>query len=78
MGKRIKPGYRALFHGPPGTGKTLTAALLGQMAKREVFRVDLSMVISKFIGETEKNLANLFAKAENKDWILFFDEADAS
>ena len=77
MGKRIKPGYRALFHGPPGTGKTLTAALLGQVAKREVFRVDLSMVISKFIGETEKNLANLFAKAENKDWILFFDEADA-
>lgn len=77
MAKRIKPGYRALFHGPPGTGKTLTAALLGKHTGREVYRIDLSMVISKFIGETEKNLANLFAKAENKDWILFFDEADA-
>lgn len=77
MHKRVKPGYRALFHGPPGTGKTLTAALLGKHTGREVYRVDLSMVISKFIGETEKNLANLFAKAENKDWILFFDEADA-
>ncbi|MCK5104879.1 MAG: ATP-binding protein, partial [Cyclobacteriaceae bacterium] len=41
------------------------------------YKIDLSMVVSKFIGETEKNLANLFDKAENKDWILFFDEADA-
>lgn len=77
MGKRVKPGYRALFHGPPGTGKTLTASLLGKRTERDVYRVDLSMVISKYIGETEKNLAALFAKAENKDWILFFDEADA-
>ncbi|MCC7507063.1 MAG: ATP-binding protein [Saprospiraceae bacterium] len=66
-----------MFHGPPGTGKTLTAALLGKYTGRDVYRVDLSMVISKFIGETEKNLSNLFDKAENKDWILFFDEADA-
>lgn len=77
MKKRLKQGYRALFHGPPGTGKTLTAALLGKQTGRDVYRIDLSMVISKFIGETEKNLSNLFAKAENKDWILFFDEADA-
>lgn len=77
MGKRVKPGYRALFYGPPGTGKTLTASLLGKENARDVYRVDLSMVISKYIGETEKNLAALFAKAENKDWILFFDEADA-
>lgn len=77
MGKRIKPGFRALFHGPPGTGKTLTANLLGKHTNREVFRVDLSMVVSKFIGETEKNLATLFDKAEHKDWILFFDEADS-
>lgn len=77
MHKRVKPGYRALFHGPPGTGKTLTASLLGKRTVRDVYRVDLSMVISKYIGETEKNLATLFAKAENKDWILFFDEADA-
>ena len=75
--KRLKPGYRVLFYGPPGTGKTLTATLLGKFAERPVYRVDLSMVVSKFIGETEKNLANLFARAENKDWILFFDEADA-
>lgn len=66
-----------MFHGPPGTGKTLTASLLGKYAGKDVYKVDLSMVVSKFIGETEKNLANLFAKAENKDWILFFDEADA-
>ena len=77
MRRIIKPGYRALFHGPPGTGKTLTAALLGKLTRRDVFRIDLSMIISKFIGETEKNLAHLFDRAENKDWILFFDEADA-
>ncbi len=77
LGNRIKPGYRALFHGPPGTGKTLCAMLIGQRTKLEVFRIDLSMVVSKFIGETEKNLARLFDKAQNKGWILFFDEADA-
>lgn len=77
MHRQLKPGYRALFHGPPGTGKTLTASLLGKYTGKDVYRIDLSMVISKFIGETEKNLANLFNKAENKDWILFFDEADA-
>lgn len=77
MSKKIKPGYRALFFGPPGTGKTLTATLLGKYTGRDVFRVDLSMVVSKFIGETEKNLSQLFSKAENKNWILFFDEADA-
>jgi hypothetical protein len=75
--KRIKPGYRALFYGPPGTGKTLTATLLGKYSQRPVFRVDLSMVVSKYIGETEKNLSTLFEKAEHKDWVLFFDEADA-
>lgn len=77
MQDRIKPGYRVLFHGPPGTGKTLAATLLGKYTGKDVYKIDLSMVISKFIGETEKNLANLFAKAENHDWILFFDEADA-
>ncbi|MEM7655082.1 MAG: ATP-binding protein [Bacteroidota bacterium] len=77
MKRRLKPGFRALFHGPPGTGKTLTAALLGKFTNKPVYKVDLSMVVSKFIGETEKNLSRLFARAENKDWILFFDEADA-
>lgn len=77
MAKKIKPGYRSLFYGPPGTGKTLTAALLGKSTGRKVYRVDLSMVVSKYIGETEKNLKRVFDHAENKNWILFFDEADA-
>jgi SpoVK/Ycf46/Vps4 family AAA+-type ATPase len=77
MRKRIKPGYRALFYGPPGTGKTLTATLLGKHTGKDVFRIDLSRLISKYIGETEENLACLFDKAQNKNWILFFDEADA-
>jgi hypothetical protein len=77
MKRWVKPGYRALFHGPPGTGKTLTAIIIGKKTNRDVFRIDLSMVVSKFIGETEKNLSQLFERAKNKDWILFFDEADA-
>ncbi len=75
--KRVVPGYRTLFYGPPGTGKTLTATLLGKAHGRDVYRVDLSMVVSKYIGETEKNLAKIFNKADDKNWILFFDEADA-
>ena len=75
--KILKPGYRALFHGPPGTGKTLTAGLLGDALGRDVYRIDLSMVVSKYIGETEKNLAGVFDQAENEEWVLFFDEADA-
>lgn len=75
--KLVKSGYRCLFHGPPGTGKTLTAALLGASLKQDVYRIDLSMVVSKYIGETEKNLSVVFDQAENRSWILFFDEADA-
>lgn len=76
--KRIlKPGYRALFYGPPGTGKTLAATLLGKKNHMDVYRVDLSMIVSKYIGETEKNLSKVFDLAENRNWILFFDEADA-
>jgi len=74
---KVKPGYRVLFYGPPGTGKTLTAALLGKEYNKDVYRIDLSQIVSKYIGETEKNLENVFRKAETKDWILFFDEADA-
>ncbi len=77
MRKWIRRGYRALFHGPSGTGKTLAALVLGKKTGKDVFRIDLSMVVSKFIGETEKNLSQLFERARSKDWILFFDEADA-
>ncbi len=75
--KHVKQGYRAMFYGPPGTGKTLTACLIGKALNLDTYRIDLSMVVSKYIGETEKNLANVFDQAENKNWILFFDEADA-
>jgi hypothetical protein len=75
--RKIKPGFRVLFYGPSGTGKTLTAALLGKQFEKDVYRIDLSQVVSKYIGETEKNLENIFRKAETKNWILFFDEADA-
>ncbi len=75
--KRVKPGYTGLFSGPSGTGKTLTASLLGEATGLKVYQIDLSQVVSKYIGETEKNLSKLFDAAENKDWILFFDEADA-
>lgn len=75
--KKIKPGYRALFYGQPGTGKTLTATLLGKASGRDVYKVDLSLVVSKYIGETEKNLSKIFDIAQHKNWILFFDEADA-
>ncbi|MBP5420819.1 MAG: ATP-binding protein [Paludibacteraceae bacterium] len=74
---KLKPGYRALFYGPSGCGKTFTASLLGKATGKEVYCIDLSMVISKYIGETEKNLSKVFEIAEDKDWILFFDEADA-
>ena len=75
--KSLKPGYRAMFYGPPGTGKTLTASLIGKALSLDVYRIDLSMVVSKYIGETEKNLAGVFDQAQNKNWILFFDEADS-
>ena len=77
LGRKVKPGYRVLFYGPSGTGKTLTASLLGKQFGRDVYKVDLSQIVSKYIGETEKNLENVFRRAESKNWILFFDEADA-
>jgi len=77
MAKKLKPGYLSLFYGPPGTGKTLSVALLAKLTGMAAYRIDLSMVVSKYIGETEKNLSGIFEQAENKNWILFFDEADA-
>lgn len=77
MRKHAKPGCRILFFGESGTGKTLSATLLGKLLGQEVFRVDLSQVTSKYIGETAKRLNSLFNTAESKNWILFFDEGDA-
>lgn len=77
LNKHLKLGYRCLFYGPSGTGKSLAAALIGKELNKEVYRIDLSSVISKYIGETSKNLNNLFNQAEDKGWILFFDEGDA-
>lgn len=77
MVNKLKPGFTSLFHGPPGTGKTLSACLLGKHCGCDVYKIDLSMIVSKYIGETEKNLAKVFDLAEHKGWILFFDEADA-
>lgn len=77
MRRKLRPGCRALFHGPPGTGKTVTASVLGKTTDRHVYRVDLSMVVSKYIGETEKNLSQLLARAEQAEVILLFDEADS-
>ena len=77
LGRRLRHGHRSLFYGPPGTGRTMTTCLLGQRLGRDVFRIALSAVVSKYIGETEKNLEGLFGRAENMNCILFFDEADA-
>lgn len=74
---KIKPGYLTLFSGPSGTGKTLAATLIGKSAGMDVYRINLSQIISKYIGETEKNITKLLKKAEKGQSILFFDEADA-
>ena len=67
----------ALFHGPPGTGKTMAAALIAQTLERELYRVDLSKITSHWVGETEKNLDELFEHAAINEAILLFDEADS-
>ena len=77
LSRRLRPGYKCLFYGPPGTGKTLAATLLGKRVGRDVYRVSLSAVVSKYIGETEKNLERIFGRAENMNCLLFFDEADS-
>ena len=74
---RYQPGVRSLFIGPSGTGKTLAAAWLATKLSMPLYRVDLASVMSKYIGETEKNLAGMLARAERSDVILLFDEADS-
>ena len=70
-------GVAALFTGPSGTGKTMAAGVLARTVGLDLYRVDLAGVVSKYIGETEQNLARVFAAAEAADVVLFFDEADA-
>ena len=70
-------GITALFQGPPGTGKTMVAGALARELGIELYRVDLSRVMSKWIGETEKNLGNVFSAAEEGQAIILFDEADS-
>jgi MoxR-like ATPase len=70
-------GVVALFTGPSGTGKTMAAGVLAGSLGLDLYRVDLAGLVSKYIGETEKNLARVFAAAEAADVVLFFDEADA-
>ena len=70
-------GLNVLFSGPPGTGKTMAAEVIARELRLDLYRIDLSQVISKYIGETEKNLDRIFAAAENSNTVLFFDEADA-
>jgi len=67
----------ALFVGSHSTGKTMAAEVLANELGRDLYRVDLSQVVSKYIGETEKNLNRVFDAAERGGWVLFFDEADA-
>lgn len=70
-------GISALFSGPSGTGKTMAAEILARHLNLDLYRIDLSGVVSKYIGETEKNLRKVFDAAEQSGAILFFDEADA-
>jgi len=70
-------GLNALFSGPPGTGKTMAAEVIANELRRDLYRIDLSQVVSKYIGETEKNLHHIFQEAQTAHAILFFDEADA-
>jgi hypothetical protein len=70
-------GVNALFSGPSGTGKTMAAEVLAGALNLELYKIDLASVVSKYIGETEKNLGRIFAEAETSNAILFFDEADA-
>jgi len=70
-------GLSVLFYGPPGTGKTMAACIIASVLGLDLFRVDLSRIMSRYVGETEKNLAKIFNEAEKGRVMLLFDEADA-
>jgi len=70
-------GMIALFSGPSGTGKTMSAEIIANELGLDLYKINLSAVVSKYIGETEKNLEHIFSEAQYTDAILFFDEADA-
>ncbi len=79
LGRKLasSAGVTALFAGPPGTGKTMAAEVIAAALGLDLYKIDLSTVVSKYIGETEKNLEKIFAEAQSSNAILFFDEADA-
>ncbi len=79
VGKKLASnnGITVLFAGPPGTGKTMAAGIIAAELKLDIYKIDLSTIVSKYIGETEKNLEQIFHEAEASNAILFFDEADA-
>ncbi len=79
VGKRLASGsgISALFTGEPGTGKTMAACVMAAALGIDIYRIDLSTVVSKYVGETEKNLEKIFSNAQSSNVILFFDEADS-
>ena len=79
MGRKLPygRGLSVVLYGPPGTGKTMAAQVIANEIGRDIYRIDLSRMISKYIGETEKNLGEVFDAAQNVNAVLFFDEADA-
>jgi len=79
VGRQLAPssGAMVLFSGPPGTGKTMAAEVMAATLQLDLYKIELSGVVSKYIGETEKNLERIFSEAANSNAILFFDEADA-
>ncbi len=79
LGQKLVPnrGVTVLFAGPPGTGKTMAAEIIAAGLGLDLYKIDLSTIVSKYIGETEKNLERIFQEAETSNAILFFDEADA-
>ena len=79
VGRKLasSPGVTMLFSGPPGTGKTMAAEVIAAELDLDLYKIDLSTIVSKYIGETEKNLERIFSEAQSSNAILFFDEADA-